>query len=675
MSSSTSLSQKKTRRRTTRPLSDVSVSSKDPKKVKLSSYDKEFVYSEEREVDQRDPVKDQAIFSAASNDIKKLMKEIYDMKMKGVKDNTGEMTARRIQSSLNFVTLKKLNRIAHIRSKKSKDSTHESKQKVDSFHLQLQNLLYEAMHLQKEVTKCLEFTSMDEDIDLVDVSDFYEKAPGEISKPEKTNRDPHQLRLARLDWELEQRKRLAEKCKELETSKNIISKEIQTKRDYLDSLQPKLNDVLQATVPLQMLSMPFEAIRLQHKTARHLTRPLYILYVQANAYHEACDADLTVSIVGDIDTTLQDDGNSSAVEDDSDSDDEAITESKRRRRKTVDLLTEKRKRVLRKHPLAVVLKIKCEDGSVLSLCFSYLSVLQIVTVGVQLTPAMDSVITTFSAGDLLSPNSLLSCLFPGDYGNDTPNPANHFQLSKLGMDTFGAYITEVGHPYKWVQRICGLEFLENSKELRDPKAKSSVSSSHIETITKALRNNRHSIPVPSDCQSLFPAKLEGKFTGWKSLTYDDYMTLLYTQDTLEAELVNETDIMFLAVFERGSAKLNAAIAVHPNYPSTPPLFRVNISWRGVHHAVNDHSIRMMENEVNVHFDEFSEHGAYDYLLTNQLQRLMMCFDVYLEAESAFGTSAAPVEFAKEKVMPRLSRGPHRAKPFKYNPQHGFFSHR
>lgn len=33
----------------------------------------------------------------------------------------------------------------------------QAKQKVDVLHLQLQNLLYEVMHLQKEISKCLEF--------------------------------------------------------------------------------------------------------------------------------------------------------------------------------------------------------------------------------------------------------------------------------------------------------------------------------------------------------------------------------------------------------------------------------------------------------------------------------------------------------------------------------------
>jgi len=41
--------------------------------------------------------------------------------------------------------------------KKCHDDLHKVKQQVDSQHLQLQNLLYEVLHLQKEVKKCLQF--------------------------------------------------------------------------------------------------------------------------------------------------------------------------------------------------------------------------------------------------------------------------------------------------------------------------------------------------------------------------------------------------------------------------------------------------------------------------------------------------------------------------------------
>ena len=80
------------------------------------------------------------------------------------------------------------------------------------------------------------------------VEEFYKEAPEEISKGGTTQRNDHQQTLARLDWELEQRKRLAEKLKEANQQKEIISREIKTKTEYLESLQPKLNTILQVGV-------------------------------------------------------------------------------------------------------------------------------------------------------------------------------------------------------------------------------------------------------------------------------------------------------------------------------------------------------------------------------------------------------------------------------------------
>lgn len=53
--------------------------------------------------------------------------------------------------------LRKLNRLEKLRLKQSREDLHKVKGQVDSQHLQLQNLLYEVLHLQKEVTKCLQF--------------------------------------------------------------------------------------------------------------------------------------------------------------------------------------------------------------------------------------------------------------------------------------------------------------------------------------------------------------------------------------------------------------------------------------------------------------------------------------------------------------------------------------
>lgn len=82
-----------------------------------------------------------------------------------------------------MVALKKLNRLEKVRTRAGRDALHKEKQRVDSTHLHLQNLLYEADHLNKEVTKCLQFKSKDEEIELVSLEDFYRDAPAEVSRP------------------------------------------------------------------------------------------------------------------------------------------------------------------------------------------------------------------------------------------------------------------------------------------------------------------------------------------------------------------------------------------------------------------------------------------------------------------------------------------------------------
>ena len=62
----------------------------------------------------------------------------------------------------------------------------------------------------------------------------------------------------------------------------------------------------------------------------------------------------------------------------------------------------------------------------------------------------------------------------------------------------------------------------------------------------------------------------------------------------------------------------------------------------------------MEDEVNIHFSELVEGKTHDQLLTNQLQRLLMCLDVYLETELE-GCQEGPPEFSKEKIFPRLAK--------------------
>ncbi|XP_032823890.2 THO complex subunit 5 isoform X6 [Petromyzon marinus] len=648
------------------------------------------VYSDEADVETREPEADELLYADTCRELQRLMGEVDELKSQGMRHNAPEIEERKTQVCIHFMTLKKLNRLAHIRCKKGRDATYENKQKVDALHLQLQNLRYEVMHLQKEITKCLEFKSKHEEIELVSVEEFYRDAPPEISKEEITRKEPHLQTLARLDWELEQRKRLTEQYSESIGSKDKIAKDIEVKREHLNNLYPQLNAVLQATVPLQeCLAMPFDQTHKQADVARHLPAPLYVLFVQASAYAQACDKRLCVSVEGDVDEAKAlAKQTEESPDDESDSDQEEEAPQTKRRRATLGVkLEDKRKQLLRRHPLCVALDISCKaNKSTLHLQFRYLPALHVVTVKARVGASEQP--SSISGGDLLTPDSLLTCLYPGDHGNDSPNPANRFHLQRLGMESLGSYVQEVGRPYVWVQWLAGLHFPAQPTE--SVSAQSVLSASHMETTVRLLRMRllgrlalqrqfaalEHCIlPVSAESQPLFPAKMVSRLMQWTASTYDEYKVLPYTRPVVEAGLAQESDLYFSALIERGTAKLRVAVLLSPSFPSPAPILSLCLSWNGERSSQTDDNIRAIESEVCVHAGELMGPKPGYELLTNQLARICACLDVYLETWSPDVSVEGPREFPRDKMCLRLSRGPNRLKPFKYNPRQGFFTHR
>lgn len=115
----------------------------------------EVLKIENEESEKRSGDTDLNLWKETCGELRSLMKDIFEMKIKN--NAPSDIAEKRIQASLLFVTMKKLNRLEKLRLKKSRDSTNQAKQSMDSFNLQLQNLLYEVLHLKKEVTKCVNF--------------------------------------------------------------------------------------------------------------------------------------------------------------------------------------------------------------------------------------------------------------------------------------------------------------------------------------------------------------------------------------------------------------------------------------------------------------------------------------------------------------------------------------
>ncbi|XP_054276283.1 THO complex subunit 5 homolog [Macrosteles quadrilineatus] len=349
---------------------------------------KEVITNEEEEAIARDPSKDLELFCKTSEQLRTLANEINDLKNGSSSQASTQIAEKRIHASLLFVTLKKLNRLEKFRTNQNREKLHKAKQQADSCHLQLQNLLYEILHLEKEITKCLQFKSKDEEIELVPVEKFYEEAPKSISRPDVTKKDSHQLKLARLEWELKQRKQLAALCNDLQKEKEKVAVGINKKQSQLDNLAPMLKDLFNASKPVQeALGLQSGPSPAQQRVAEQLPPPLYFLFVQADALREAGDNFITVKIEGDEDEVqrMKQSLEEAVTFDDSDSDNQEDSGGKRhhghRKKSKQDRLQEKRKMLLMAHPLSVVLTVSLKDGQgSISLEFSYLVRLHIVTV-------------------------------------------------------------------------------------------------------------------------------------------------------------------------------------------------------------------------------------------------------------------------------------------------------
>lgn len=93
--------------------------------------------------------------------------------------------------------------------------------------------------------------------------------------------------MARLEWELRQRRELAGACNELVSSKECVSAAIAAARSRLDAIGPHLFELLKATKPLQeCLALRLDDKRDEARAAHLLPPPLFLLFANSSAYSD-----------------------------------------------------------------------------------------------------------------------------------------------------------------------------------------------------------------------------------------------------------------------------------------------------------------------------------------------------------------------------------------------------
>ena len=422
--------------------------SEEAEKMEVS---KALKFDENEYVLSRSSDQDIADSSEITLKLKSVVNEMAKLKSKDVVNEAdkNQMVQLKSEACVLVTLMRRLNRYGQIRCKLLREKSSAAKEKVDAKYLQLMNVQYEISHLKKEIQKCLNFKSKDEEIDLVSIEELKSNADAEIYDAEKVGDDPYLLKLAQLQFELSERKRLGGEFKESVRERAKVKAVIEQKKRTLHKLLPNVDEVIKATKPLE------EALGVEtffseiHDRVKHLPTPLFVLYCQATAYAEAFgdDSMVTVKVLGNPPESESSVDPSVLLSDEDDKDDangasEQQSEDSRSSRgvaskgveagtssdivETPAAIVNKTGKLLKEHPMMVSIEVGVKDRlEKIEMVFSFLVCLNLVVVKPRLKTSPANSLTT-----------VLTNLFPKDEGADTPNPSNYFMFEKYGVTSF-----------------------------------------------------------------------------------------------------------------------------------------------------------------------------------------------------------------------------------------------
>ena len=178
--------------------------------------------------------------------------------------------AAKTDASLAFLKIRAVNRDVLNDLEKTRERTSAHKTELDEARLQLQNVLYEKLHIQKEIRACEDFTSAysDEEIGLRDVKEFMEREgikEGEL--------DPHELMLKRLSSELAERKALCEEEKELKVRRESFIIDRSRDRDLrLLPIRPRSRCERRSLRTFPVVALPNRFVNPKRLASRRVAR-------------------------------------------------------------------------------------------------------------------------------------------------------------------------------------------------------------------------------------------------------------------------------------------------------------------------------------------------------------------------------------------------------------------
>lgn len=305
----------------------------------------------------------------------------------------------------------------------------------------------------------------------------------------------------------------------------------------------------------------------------------------------------------------EDDDQDSEAED-NDNEVERVKSHHNRRRSKTAIVEQKRSNLFKPHPLnlSMVIGSKVATNGTISLIFSYLPTLGIVSVAPNLNNEFS--LSPIASEQVVAANSILDALFPDDFGTTSPNPKSNYQLQDLSLDPkdFLSFLSgkHLGKPYKWAQNICGIDFIAPSTP-HSSESMNDLCQKYVPTLVRKIRSRwlcrlslfrqiqaleQRNLDLPSSSTVEHAHRISSNLTKWQSIAWSDYNNAEATKKFVNENLVTENDLLFEGVLKRDSAKMVLYLAVGSNFPNDHPLWAINLIWNGVHNSTNNAAIRV-----------------------------------------------------------------------------------